>query len=71
MPFRYSRIRRAAVLPSPAALTTCLVLVSRTSPACKYNGRYDSLAVILFNNELFTFRIRFNIDPIVGNLVFA
>ncbi len=38
IPFRYSRIINAALPPSPAALTTCLVLLSRTSPAAKMPG---------------------------------
>jgi hypothetical protein len=36
--FKYSRIIKATVAPSPAALATCLVLWSRTSPAAKMPG---------------------------------
>ncbi len=36
--FKYSRIRRAAVAPSPDAEATCLVLPARTSPAAKIPG---------------------------------
>ncbi len=36
--FRYSRISRAAVAPSPKAEATCFVLPERTSPAAKMPG---------------------------------
>ena len=36
--FKYSRTMSAAVVPSPAALETCLVLLSRTSPAANIPG---------------------------------
>jgi hypothetical protein len=35
---RYSRMRSAAVAPSPVALATCLVLPARASPAAKMPG---------------------------------
>jgi hypothetical protein len=36
--FKYSLMIKVALAPSPAALATCLVLLSLTSPAAKIPG---------------------------------